>query len=148
MKKYKLLFCSLGLFFPGTGLNCFYLQGLRSFWGWAQLFAFVGGIAGWLILKEARFNSAPGWVLITFGFIALEASWLTTITYGLRADEKWDSQFNSGLEPSRATRSGWPVVLTVIFSLVLGAGVMMTFLAIGFEQFFISQLQEARKLSQ
>jgi hypothetical protein len=87
-------------------------------------------------------------VLITFGFITLEASWLTTITYGLRADEKWDAQFNPGLEPGRATQSGWPVVLTVIFSLVLGAGVMMTFLAIAFEQFFISQLQEARKLSQ
>ena len=62
--------------------------------------------------------------------------------------EKWDAQFNPGLEPSRATQSGWPVVLTVIFSLVLGAGVMMTFLAIAFEQFFISQLQEAKKLSQ
>ena len=136
MKKYKLLFCSLGLFFPGTGLNCFYLQGFKSFWGWAQLFSFIGGIAGWLILKDTHFHSAPGWVLITFGFITLEASWLTTIAYGLRADEKWDAQ------------SGWPVVLTVIFSLVFGAGVMMTFLAIAFEQFFISQLQEARKLSQ
>ena len=81
MKKYKLLFCSLGLFFPGTGLNCFYLQGLKSFWAWAQLFSFIGGIAGWLILKDTHFNSAPGWVLITFGFITLEASWLTTIAY-------------------------------------------------------------------
>jgi high-affinity Fe2+/Pb2+ permease len=52
------------------------------------------------------------------------------------------------LDPGRATKSGWPVVLTVIFSLVFGAGVMMTFLAIAFEQFFISQLVEARKLSQ
>ena len=65
MKKYKLLFCSLGLFFPGTGLNCFYLQGFKSFWGWAQLVSFLGGIAGWWILKDAHFHSAPGWVLIT-----------------------------------------------------------------------------------
>jgi hypothetical protein len=148
MKKYKLLFCSLGLFFPGTGFNCFYLQGFKSFWAWVQLLSFVGGIAGWLILKEARFLSAPGWVMITFGFITLEASWLTTIVYGLRADEKWDAQFNPGIDPSRATESGWPVVLTVIFSLVLGTIVMMTFLAIAFEQFFISQLLEAKKLSQ
>ncbi|WP_286296087.1 hypothetical protein [Polynucleobacter sp. TUM22923] len=148
MKKYKLLFCSLGLFFPGTGLNCLYLQGLRSFWGWAQMLSLIGGIAGWQILKESHLHSAPGWVLITFGFIAIEASWLTTIVFGLRPDEKWDAQFNPGLEPQKATRSGWLVVLTVIFSLVLGVGVMMTFLAIAFEQFFISQLQEARKLSQ
>ena len=148
MKKHKLLFCSLGIFFPGTGLNCFYLQGLKSFWAWAQLFAIIGGIAGWQILKEARFDSAPGWVLITFGFIALQATWLTTIVFGLRPDEKWDAQFNPGLDPAKATHSGWPVVLMVILSLVFGAVIMMTFFAIAFEQFFISQIEEARKLSQ
>jgi hypothetical protein len=148
MKKYKLLFCSLGIFFPGTGFNCFYLQGFKSFWGWAHFFAFIGGIAGWAILKDSQFNSAPGWVLITFGFISLEATWLTTIAYGLRADEKWDAQFNPHLPSERATKSRWPVVLTVIFSLIFGAGVMMTFLAISFEQFFISQIKEAKKLSQ
>ena len=148
MKNSKLIFCALGFFFPGSGLNCFYLQGLKSFWGWAQLFALIGGIAGWTILKDAHFHCAPGWVLITFGFIAIEASWLTTIAFGLRPDEKWDAQFNPGIQEQYRTRSGWPVILTVIFSLVLGAAVMMTFLAVSFEQFFISQLHEARKLSQ
>ncbi|QWD74709.1 hypothetical protein FD961_02500 [Polynucleobacter sp. TSB-Sco08W16] len=148
MKKSKLLFCALGLFFPGSGLNCFYLQGIKSFWAWTQLLALIGGVIGWGLLKDAHFLSAPGWVLLTFGFIALEASWLTTITFGLRPDEKWDAQFNPGIAEQDRCQSGWLVILTVIFSLVLGAGVMMTFLAIAFEQFFISQLQEARKLSQ
>lgn len=148
MKKSKLLFCALGLFFPGSGLNCFYLQGIKSFWAWTQLLALIGGVIGWGLLKDARFISAPGWVLLTFGFIALEASWLTTITFGLRPDEKWDAQFNPGIAEQDRSQSGWLVILTVIFSLVLGVGVMMTFLAIAFEQFFISQLQEARKLSQ
>jgi hypothetical protein len=148
MKKSKLIFCLLGLFFPGTGLNCFYLQGLKSFWGWTQFFALFGGFVGWGLLKDAHFISGPGWVLLTFGFIAIEASWLTTIAFGLRPDEKWDAQFNPGIAEHERSQSGWLVVLTVIFSLVLGAGVMMTFLAIAFEQFFISQLQEARKLSQ
>ena len=148
MKKSKLIFCLLGLFFPGTGLNCFYLQGLKSFWGWTQFFALFGGFVGWGLLKDAHFISGPGWVLLTFGFIAIEASWLTTIAFGLRPDEKWDAQFNPGIAEHERSQSGWLVILTVIFSLVLGAGVMMTFLAIAFEQFFISQLQEARKLSQ
>ena len=87
-------------------------------------------------------------MLITFGFIAIEASWLTTIAFGLRPDEKWDAQFNPRIEDHRRSRSGWPVILTVIFSLVFGAGVMMTFFAVSFEQFFISQIHEARKLSQ
>jgi hypothetical protein len=148
MKKSKLLFCALGLFFPGSGLNCFYLLGLKSFWAWAQLLATLCGIIGWSLLQDAHFHSAPGWVLLTFGFIALEASWLTTITFGLRPDEKWDAQFNPDITEHERSQSGWLVVLTVIFSLVLGAGIMMTFLAIAFEQFFISQLYEAKKLSQ
>ncbi len=146
MKNSKLIFCSLGLFFPGTGLNCFYLLGLKSFWAWAQLLALLCGILGWSLLKLEQFNSAPGWVLITLGFIAIEASWLTTIALGLRPDERWDAQFRSGEESK--TQSGWLTILTVILSLVLGAGVMMTFFAIAFEQFFISQIYEAKKLSQ
>jgi hypothetical protein len=144
MKRSKFIFCALGILFPGTGLNCFYLLGFKSFWAWAQLFSVIGGIGGWLLLKAAHFHSAPGWILLTLGFIAIEASWLTTITFGLRADEKWDAQFN----PAGKSKSGWPTILTVIFSLVFGAGVMMTFLAVSFEQFFISQIAEARKLSQ
>ena len=108
MKKSKLIVCALGLFFPGSGLNCFYLQGWKSFWAWVQLFALIGGFAGWSILKSAHFHSAPGWVLITFGFIAIEASWLTTIAFGLRPDEKWDTQFNPGIEEHRRSRSGCP----------------------------------------
>lgn len=146
MKNSKLIFCSLGLFFPGTGLNCFYLLGLKSFWAWAQLLALLCGILGWSLLKLEHFNSAPGWVLITLGFIAIEASWLTTIALGLRPDERWDAQFRSGEESK--TQSGWLTILTVILSLVLGAGVMMTFFAIAFEQFFISQIYEAKKISQ
>jgi hypothetical protein len=148
MKKSKLLFCALGLFLPGSGFNCFYLLGLKSFWAWSQLLATIGGIIGWSLLKDAHFHSAPGWILLTFGFIALEASWLTTITFGLRPDDKWDAQFNPGIAEEERSQSGWLVVLTVIFSLVFGAGIMMTFLAIAFEQFFISQIYEAKKLSQ
>ena len=144
MKRSKFIFCALGILFPGTGFNCFYLLGFKSFWAWAQLFSLIGGIGGWLLLKAAHFHSAPGWILLTLGFIAMEASWLTTIALGLRADEKWDAQFN----PAGKSKSGWPTILTVIFSLVFGAGVMMAFLAVSFEQFFISQIAEARKLSQ
>ena len=127
-------------------MNCFYLLGLKSFWAWSQLLALLCGILGWSLLKLEHFNSAPGWVLITLGFIAIEASWLTTIALGLRPDERWDAQFRSGEESK--TQSGWLTILTVILSLVLGAGVMMTFFAIAFEQFFISQIYEAKKLSQ
>ena len=148
MKRSKLIFCALSLFFPGTGLNCFYLQGVKSFWAWTQFFSILAGITGWFLLAQSHFSSTAGWVLITIGFASIEATWLTAIAFGLRMDQRWDAQFNPGIKASKATKSGCLTILTVIFSLVLGAGVMMTFLAISFEQFFISQLQEAKKLSQ
>jgi len=144
----KLIFSALGLFLPGTGFNCFYLLGIKSFWGWIQLTSLITGILGFLLLNTSPESSAAAWVLIVLGFIALEASWLSTIVFGLRPDEKWDAQFNASFQGKQKTESGWPVVICVILSLVIGAGAMMSFLAIGFEQFFIYQIEEAKKLSQ
>jgi hypothetical protein len=144
----KLIFCALGLLIPGTGLNCFYLQGIKSFWAWVQLAALVSGILGLSLLMIGTEAGFAAWLLLIFGFISLEASWLSTIVFGLRPDEKWDAQFNANCASNQTTKTGWPVIITVILSLVIGVGVMMSFLAIGFEQFFIYQLQEAKKLSQ
>ena len=144
----KLIFCALGLLIPGTGLNCFYLQGIKSFWAWVQLAALVSGILGLSLLMIGTEAGFAAWLLLIFGFISLEASWLSTIVFGLRPDEKWDAQFNANYSTNQTTKTGWPVIITVILSLVIGVGVMMSFLAIGFEQFFIYQLQEAKKLSQ
>ena len=148
MIRSKFLFCALGFFFPGAGFNCLYLQGLKSFWGWLQFAAIIGGISGWIILSTTELSSFAGWILLTLGFISIEASFLTTIVYGLRSGERWDAEFNHGISPAQATQTGWLTILLVIFCLVFGAALMMSFLAIAFEQFFISQLIEARKLSQ
>jgi len=144
----KLKFCTLGLFLPGTGFNCFYLQGMKSFWAWMQLLSLLGGVMGYWLLQQNTSSSGAAWFLLILGFIAIEASWLTTIAFGLRPDEKWDAQFNTEAKDNQKTESGWPVVISVILSLILGAGVMMIFLAIGFEQFFMYQIEEARKISQ
>lgn len=144
----KLMFCALGLFFPGTGLNCFYLRGIKNFWAWAQFFTLISGVLGFWLLQLNTSSSGAAWFLLILGFIAIEASWLSTIVFGLRPDEKWDQQFNADTKNNEKTESGWPVVITIILSLILGAGVMMTFLAIGFEQFFVYQIEEARKISQ
>ena len=142
----KLIFCALGLLTPGTGLNCFYLQGIKSFWAWVQLAALVSGILGLSLLMIGTEAGFAAWLLLIFGFISLEASWLSTIVFGLRPDEKWDAQFNS--HSNKTSNSNWLVILCVILSLMIGAAVMMTGLAIAFEQHFLSQFEEARKISQ
>ena len=115
-------------------------------WAWLQLFSFFAGILGCKLLAASDMSLALGWILATIGFISLEASWLTTIVYGLRPDDRWDAQFNPNSE--RKNDSGWAVIICVILSLMIGAGVMMASLAIAFEQHFISQYEAARKISQ
>lgn len=146
MHKNKLLFCALGLLTPGTGLNVFYLKGLLNIWAWLHLIGLFSGILGWKLLGASDMSSALGWILAAYGFISLQASWLTTIVYGLRPDEKWDAQFNS--DSPQKSESGWLVVLCVIISLMVGAAVLMSGLAIAFEQHFISQFEESKKISQ
>jgi hypothetical protein len=104
------------------------------------------GILGWIALVNYQMVSTFGWIGVALGFISLLASWLTSITYGLRPDTKWDAQFNAS--SGKVSQSGWLVILCVIISLMVGAFVLMAGLAIAFEQFFISQIEEARKLSQ
>ncbi len=146
MHKNKLLFCSLGLLLPGSGLNIFYLKGLNNIWAWLQMLGLFAGILGWKLLGASDMSSALGWILTAAGFISLEASWLTTIAFGLRPDEKWDATFNS--QSDQKSESGWLVILCVILSLMIGAAVMMSGLAIAFEQHFLSQFEAARKISQ
>lgn len=104
------------------------------------------GILGWKLLAASEMGSTIGWVGVTLGFISVQASWLTTIVYGLRPDEKWDSLFNPG--SGQKNQSGWLVIVCVILSLMVGATVMMSSLAIAFEQHFLSQIEAARKISQ
>ena len=146
MHKNKLIFCALGLFFPGTGFNVFYLKGLGSPWAWLQMASLFAGILGWMLLGASDMSSALGWILVAAGFIALEASWLTTIVLGLRPDERWDAQFNAN--SGQKSASGWLVILCVIASLMIGAAILMIGLAIAFEQHFLSQFEAAKKISQ
>jgi hypothetical protein len=146
MHKNKLLFCALGLITPGTGLNVLYLKGLGNIWGWLQMSSLFAGVLGWKLLGASGMSSSLGWILAATGFVAIEASWLTTIVFGLRPDEKWDTQFNP--QSTQKSKSGWLVVLCVIASLMFGATVLMSGLAIAFEQHFISQFEAAKKISQ
>lgn len=144
--KSKLIFCALSTFFPGSGLSWAYLKGIRHPGFYSHLASLVIGIYGWMTLANQAMQSTIGWVAISLGFISLLASWITTLVYGLRPDDKWDAQFNPNSE--KRNQSGWLVIGCVIISLMLGAFVLMSGLAIAFEQFFIAQIEEARKLSQ
>jgi TM2 domain-containing membrane protein YozV len=142
----KTVTAALAFFFGSLGAHRFYLYGQRDVYGWLQLICTLAGIPGVLLLVASERTSALGWVLAVPGAISLFAAFLAAIVYGLRPDEKWDAQFNP--QTQQRSRSGWAVIFVVIFSLFIGAMLLMTALAVTFQTYFESQVQAEKTLSQ
>jgi TM2 domain-containing membrane protein YozV len=142
----KTLTAALAFFFGSLGAHRFYLYGMRDVFGWAHLAGTLIGLPGLLLLMVSERASMLGWVLVMPGAISLLAAFLTAIVYGLRPDEKWDAQFNPHTE--RYSESGWTVIFIVIFSLLIGAFLLMTGLAVTFQTYFESQAESTSSLSQ
>jgi TM2 domain-containing membrane protein YozV len=142
----KTLTAALAFFFGTLGAHRFYLYGLRDIYGWAHLLGTLIGIPGFLLLASTERASMLGWVLVFPGAISLLAAFLAAIVYGLRPDAKWDAQFNE--QTGKQSNSGWTVIFVVIFSLLIGAFLLMTGLALSFQTYFEGQVQAAKELSQ
>ncbi|AXL51628.1 membrane protein [Paraburkholderia caffeinilytica] len=142
----KTITAALAFFFGSLGAHRFYLYGMRDIYGWAHLLGTLIGIPGAMLVVASERASMLGWVLAFFGAVSLLSAFLAAIVYGLRLDDKWDAQFNA--QTQRKSRSGWTVIFIVIFSLLIGAFLLMTGLAISFQTYFESQVQAAKALSQ
>jgi cobalamin synthase len=144
--KSKLVVCLLSLFLPGTGLHWLYLKGKSSPWFYLQLFALLMGVWAWFELAQTEKSSILGWIGVALGEISMLASWLATLALGLRPDDRFDAQFNS--DQIKKNQSGWLVIMCLMAALMIGAFVLMSGLAIAFEQYFVSQIEAAKEISQ
>lgn len=144
-KKSKLLTVFLAFIAGALGAHRFYLKGFLDIGAWLHLLSTVLGIMGATVLFATDFSSAFGWVTALAGATSLVSGFLAALVFGLRPDDKWDAQYNPDGEP---TRSGWPVVILLILSLMIGTGILMAVLAFSFQSFFESQVEAARALSQ
>ncbi|NKJ51252.1 hypothetical protein CIC12_31940 [Burkholderia sp. SG-MS1] len=142
----KTITAALAFLLGSLGAHRFYLYGNRDIFGWAHLLGTLIGIPGVMLLVASERASILGWVLAFPGAVSLLAAFLAAIVYGLRPDEKWDAQFNA--QTQRKSRSGWTVVFVVIFSLLIGAFLLMTGLALSFQTYFESQVEAAKAISQ
>ncbi|AOY91363.1 hypothetical protein BKK79_05670 [Cupriavidus sp. USMAA2-4] len=143
--KSKLATVALAFLLGSLGAHRFYLAGVRDRYGWMHLLATLAGTIGVASLLADAGNPVLNWVFAVLGGTSLTSAFLAAIVYGLRPDEKWDARFNPHGAP---TRSGWPVVILVILSLLIGTGLLMAGLAISFQTYFESQVEAARALSQ
>ncbi|MFX1761533.1 NINE protein [Paraburkholderia sp. A1RI-2L] len=144
----KTLTAALAFLFGSLGAHRFYLYGRRDVWGWAHIAGTLLGIPGVLLLVATQRESIPGWTLAVIGAVSVLSAFLAAIVYGLRPDARWDAQFNAAFAGSRASRSGWAVIFVVIFSLLIGAFLLMTGLALTFQTYFESQVEAAKAISQ
>jgi len=142
----KTITAALAFLFGSLGAHRFYLYGKRDIYGWAHLVGTLIGIPGVMLLVTTERASIPGWVLASIGALSLFAAFLAALVYGLRPDEKWDAQFN--VHTQRKSRSGWAVIFVVIFSLLFGAFLLMTGLALAFQTYFEAQVEAAKDISQ
>lgn len=142
----KTLTATLAFLLGSLGVHRFYLYGMRDMFGWAHFFGTLLGVPGVALLVATTRTSPLGWALAVPGAISLLAAFLSAIVYGLRPDQKWDAQFNAGLD--RRSRSGWAVVFVVIFSLFIGALLLMAGLAVTFQSYFESHGDAAQSLEQ
>lgn len=143
--KSKLATVALAFLLGSLGAHRFYLKGVRDPFGWTHLLATAAGLLGVASLILGVGSTALNWVFAVAGGTSLISAFLTAIVFGLRPDEKWDARYNAHGSP---TRSGWPVVILVILSLMIGTGLLMAGLAISFQTFFESQVEAAKALSQ
>ena len=142
----KTLTAALAFLFGSLGAHRFYLYGWRDVYGWAHLLATIVGIPGFMLLVASERTASLGWWLAVPGSISLLAAFLAAMVYGLRADEKWDAQFNT--DTGKHSQSGWTVIFVVIFSLLIGAFLLMTALALSFQTYFEAQVEAAKQISQ
>jgi hypothetical protein len=139
MSKSKTLATWLALIGGSVGLHRFYLFGARDVWGWLIMLPTLVGAYGVYRMREWGQDDMLAWLLIPLLGFALAASMLNAVIYGLRADDKWNAQFNN----SQPIASGWQAIVGVMFALLIGTGVLMATIAFSAQRYFEYQVETA-----
>ncbi|MCD6077258.1 MAG: hypothetical protein K0R89_1196 [Ramlibacter sp.] len=131
------------------GLHRFYLHGAGDWLGWALPLPTLLGGYGVLRMWNLGQNDPVSWVLTPLLGFTVAGCCLTAIVYGLRKPEEWNARFNPGADAqSPAGHTGWTTIWAIALSLMFGAAVLMTSIAISFQAYFQNQVEEGRAISQ
>jgi len=139
--KSKTVATWLALIGGSLGLHRFYLYGARDVWGWVIMLPTLVGAYGLYRMRDLGHDDMLAWALIPLVGFALAASMLTAVIYGLRADDKWNAQFNA----SKPNAAGWPAIVGVMFALLIGTGILMATIAFSAQRYFEYQVEAAPK---
>jgi hypothetical protein len=131
------------------GLHRFYLHGLGDTLGWLLPIPTALGLYGIERVQRYGQDDSLSWVLIPLLGFTVAACCLTAIVYGLTTREKWNARFNAGgPEGAEPGATHWGTIFAIVFSLMVGAGVLMASIAYSFQHYFQWQVEEGRRISQ
>jgi hypothetical protein len=149
VRKNKTLAVCLALLGGALGLHRFYLRGLGDWVGWLHPIPAALGLWGVDRVLLYGQDDKLSWVLIPLLGATIAASCLMAIVYALTDREKWNRQFNPGLEAEAASGgTNWLTIGALVVALLVGTIALMGSLAFGFQRYFEYQVEEARKISQ
>jgi hypothetical protein len=147
--KRKTLAAWLAFLGGPLGLHRFYLHGLGDMIGWALPIPTALGLYGIQRVQQLGQDDVLSWLLIPLLGFTIAGCCLTAIVYGLTTPEKWNARFNPALPPDAAPGvTSWLTIAAVVFSLLIGATVLMASIAFSFQRYFESQVEEGRRISQ
>jgi hypothetical protein len=131
------------------GLHRFYLHGPGDWLGWLLPLPTVLGAYGVLRMASLGQDDVASWLLVPVLGFTVAGCCLTAIVYGLRKPEEWNARFNPSADPEApAGRTGWATIWAIVLSLMIGAAVLMTSIAMSFQAYFENQVEEGRKISE
>jgi hypothetical protein len=146
--KNKTLAAWLAFLGGPLGLHRFYLHGFRDLLGWLLPIPTAIGLYGVQRMRQNGVDDAWSWVLIPMLGFTIAGCALMAIIYGLMEREKWNARFNPQVTVDDAAGgTNWFTIGAVVFSLMVGATVLMASIAFSFEHYFVYQVEEGRKIS-
>jgi hypothetical protein len=138
MRRDKTVATWLAIIGGPLGLHRFYLHGWRDVVGWLYPLPTLAGVVGLMRVEQLGQDDRLAWLLIPLAGLSVSAAMLSAIVYGLTPDDRWAARHG---QAERATR--WGPVLGAIAALLVGAGVLMSTIAVGIQKFFEWQLEPA-----
>ena len=146
--KSKTLAAWLAFLGGPLGLHRFYLHGLRDIWGWLLLVPTALGSYGVLRMATLGQNDGLSWLLVPVLGFTVAGCCLAAIVYGLMKPQEWNARFNPTQLEAPQGETRWATVWAIVFSLMFGAAALLASIAVSFQYYFESQVQEGRKISE
>ncbi len=145
MPRNKSLAAWLALLGGSLGLHRFYLFGWTDRLGWLLPVPTLMGGYGLLRARAIGLDDHLAWLLLPLLGLTLAGCALHAIVLGLTAQAQWNTRFNPQSAPDHpAGATGWLTIGAVVAALLLGATMLLSSLAFGFQHYFEYQMAATR----